>query len=57
MPGLVYLLNLPSTSFEPDVVILCVCHTTPTEKQFCLHVFRYTLYSNVVQSARLVLLA
>jgi len=23
-------------------IMLCVCHTTPTQKLFCLHVFRQT---------------
>jgi len=33
------ILNI-SSSFEPDVVLLCVCHTTPTQKLFRLDVFR-----------------
>jgi len=32
--------NIAASSFEPDVVcMLCVCHTTLTQKLFCLHVF------------------
>jgi len=30
-----------SSSFELDVVLMLrVCHTTPTQKLLCLHVFR-----------------
>jgi len=25
------------SSFEPDVALCYVCHTTPTQKLFCLH--------------------
>jgi len=39
--NLQYFLTYQSfSSFEPDILLLCVCYTTPTQKLFCLHVFR-----------------
>jgi len=38
--GLTVVNGFLTYSFEPDVHMLCVCPTTPTQKLFCLYVFR-----------------